>query len=332
MKKRNIVSVPFESILCDKSFNSREIYDGIKELAESIKTDGLLQPIGVTRRKDPHGENEYYLIYGFRRYLAISQIREDIGFDAFAELDVVLNEGNMEDLRIRNLKENIERDHLKPAELSKAICTLVNAGMKQEEIALRLGRPQSWISLHYKVATKLSTKARNMYEDGNLTLEQAVNLADIPEDNQNDIVDKVLDAPSRAAARKIVKTAAKEAQEGKRKYATKSRPTLKNLTQLVSDASFAAESANMVSEEEAFWKGVSAGLRVSLGDFEFIELHPDGTEYVDVNYHAKTAKLKADATSVESAESTDDAVDEEAPKPKKRGRPRGKKNEVSKSL
>ena len=324
MKKRNVVSVPFESIICDKSFNSREIYDGISELAESIKVDGLLQPIGVTRKKDPKGENEYYLIYGFRRYLAISKIREDLGGDTFIELDVVLNEGNMEDLRIRNLKENIERDHLKPSELSKAICTLVNAGMKQEEIAVRLGRPQSWISLHYKVATKLSTKARNMYEEGNLTLEQAVNIADIPEENQNEIVEKVLDAPSRAAARKIVKTAAKEAQEGKRKYTTKPRPTLKNLTQLVSDASFAAESATMVAEDESFWKGVSAGLRVSLGDFEFVDLHPDGDGYVDVNYHAKNDKAKAEAVA--------ESDDTETPKPKRRGRPRGKKNEITKSL
>ena len=328
MKKRNVVSVPFESIICDKTFNSREFYDNIAELAASIKADGLLQPLGVTRKKDPKGENEYFLIYGFRRYMALTQLREDLGNDAFAELDVVLNEGNMEDLRIRNLKENIERDHLKPSELSKAICMLVHAGMKQEEIALRLGRPQSWISLHYKVATKLSTKARNLYEAGSLTLEQAVNIADIPEDNQNEIVEKVLDAPSRAEARKIVKSAAKEAQEGKRKYTTKPRPTLKNLTQLVSDASFAAESATMVAEDESFWKGVSAGLRVSLGDFEFVDLHPDGDGYVDVNYHAKNDKAKAEVTA--AAEAND--ADAEAPKAKRRGRPRGKKNEVSKSL
>lgn len=336
MKKRNVISVPFEAITCDETFNSRELYEKIDELAASIKVDGLLQPIGVTRKKGSQGQNEYFLVYGFRRYKALCKIREDIGDDAFAEVDVVLNEGNVEDLRIRNLKENIEREHLTPAETSRAICTLVNAGMKQEEIAVRLGRPQSWISLHYKVATRLSTKARNQYEEGNLTLEQAVNIADIPEENQNDIVDKVLEAPTRSAARKLVKEASKEAQDGKRKYANKPRPTAKNLSQLVSDASFSAKDAEMVAEEAHFWAGVAAGLRVALGDYELTQLAPDAEEYIDVNYHAKNTKPKASAeesdSDIEAADANADADADAEVKPKKRrGRPR-KNESASESL
>lgn len=326
MKKRNVISVPFEAIVCDTTFNPRDVYSNISELAKSIKEDGLLQPIGVTRKKDPHGENQYFLIYGFRRFRALEQIRSELGPDAFAEVDVVLNEGNLEDLRIRNLKENIEREQLTPAETSKAICTLAHAGMRQEEIALRLGRPQSWISLHYKVATKLSTKARQQYEEGNLTLEQAVNIADIPEEDQNELVEKVLEAPSRAEARKLVKNAAKGVQETKKNYSNKGRPTAKNISQYVSDASFNATGAEMVAEEEAFWKGVAAGLRVSLGDFELSDLNPQEDKYIDVNYHtvADKNKDKAEATDGDAepkAKVAAKVVDPNAPK-RPRGRPR----------
>lgn len=298
MGKSNTKQVPFESLILDESFNSRTDYDEdyILSLKESIMTSGLLQPIGVTKRAHPgpiDDMDQYYVVYGFCRYKAIEKIREELGEDAFATLDVVLNEGTSDELRERNLKENIDRKNLKPHEISAAIKKMVNAGLEQRDIAARLGRPQSWVSYHYKVETKLGSAAKKAFVAGDLTLEQALNIADVPEDAQDEVVSKVLDADTRTEARTIAKKASKE--KGKRRvYANKGRPTAKNMAQFVSDASFDAESNKMVAEDEAFYNGVAAGLRVALGDLDFEKLST-AESYTDVNYHAKGKEKKEKA-------------------------------------
>lgn len=80
----------------------------------------------------------------------------------------------------------------------------------------------------------------------------------------------------------------------------------------------------MVSEDAHFWAGVAAGLRVALGDFELSELSPTTEEYVDVNYHAKDAKVKAEPTSDSDEEEVEaEATEDVEVKPKRpRGRPR----------
>jgi ParB/RepB/Spo0J family partition protein len=294
MAKKKMIQVPFENVLCDEEFNARTDYDRdyILSLKNSIMESGLLQPIGVTPKKGPDTDDtkQYYLIYGFCRYKAICLIRDELGVDAHSVLDVVLNEGTLEELRDRNLKENIDRKSLKPHEIANAVKKMVNSGLEQRDIAKRLGRPQSWVSYHHKVVTKLGSVAYKAFEAGDLTLEQALNIADVPEDAQDDVVNKVLNAGTRTEARKLAKQASKDAGT-RRTYVNKGRPTAKNLAQFVSDASFDAESNKMVETDEAFYNGLAAGMRVALGDLEFEKLtcHDD---YTDKDFHAKERKAK----------------------------------------
>jgi len=167
---------------------------------------------------------------------------------------------------------------------------MANSGLEQRDIAKRLGRPQSWVSYHYKAATKLGTAATKAFKAGDLTLEQALNIADVPEDAQEDVVNKVLNSGTRSEARKIAKKASKEAGT-RRTYANKGRPTAKNLTQFVSDASFDAGSVGTTARDKAFYNGLAAGMRVALGDLDFETLKP-GDDHTDMDYHAKARKEK----------------------------------------
>jgi len=295
MAKKKIIQIPFESVLDNDSFNARTSYDEeyISSLKNSIMESGLLQPIGVTQhtRDDSSGNKQYFLVYGFCRYKAIELIRAELGEDAYSLLDVVLNEGTLEELRDRNLKENIDRKSLRPHEIANAIKKMANSGIEQRDIAKRLGRPQSWVSYHYKAATKLGSAATKAFEAGDLTLEQALNIADVPEDAQDDVVNKVLNADTRSEARKVAKQASKEAGS-RRAYANKGRPTAKNLTQYVSDASFDGNADASDPREKAFYNGVAAGMRVALGDVDFNVLKA-AEVYMDMDYAAKQRKEKA---------------------------------------
>lgn len=278
-----VKQIPFEYVTCDDAFNSRKEYEEIPELADSIQQAGLLQPIGVTpKAKSSGSEQEYFVVYGFRRYKAICLIRDKYGPDAFSEIPAVIKTGTLQELKQNNLRENLDRKSLKPHEISEAIKAMVNSGLEQRDIAARLGRPQSWVSYHYKVATKLGVAASKAFEENNLTLEQALYIADVPEDEQAEIVTTILDAETRNEARQIAKSASKKAG-GRRQYANKGRPTAKNLVQKIRDYSFDATSPGISGAGRAFYNGVIAGMRVALGDTESTTISPE-EDYFDTDF------------------------------------------------
>jgi len=305
MAKKRTITVPFESIECDHSFNGRTNYRKIDELAESIKQNGLLQNIGVCEKKGEPGQ--YQVVYGFRRYLAIQKIRGELGPDAFANIDVLINEGTREELRDRNVKENIDREQLEPHEIASIIKTMVNSGLEQRDIATRLGRPQSWVSYHYKAATRLGPAAWSAFKDSSLTLEQALHVADVPEEQQAEVIGAILGSETRTEARQIAKKAS-EIAGGRRTYTNKGRPTPKNIAQYVSDVSFDGNGAEVTADERAFYNGVAAGLRIAIGNTQYEAIEP-ASDYFDTDFHAKE-KAKAKEAPVE-----------EPAAPKRRGRP-----------
>lgn len=105
--------------------------DKLKELADDIKQNGLIQPI-VVRKLD---DGKYQIIAGERRYRAMKllgqkQIRAIIGtYDDYAAMS-----------------ENIKRDDLKFWEISEFIARQMEKGEKQSVIAKKLGYDKSLIS------------------------------------------------------------------------------------------------------------------------------------------------------------------------------------------
>ena len=70
-KRTDIFSIDPRNIIVPQGFNSRVNFGNIEELAEQIKTAGVLNPITVQAVKMEDGTEKYQLVDGERRYRAI---------------------------------------------------------------------------------------------------------------------------------------------------------------------------------------------------------------------------------------------------------------------
>ncbi|NLI92884.1 MAG: ParB/RepB/Spo0J family partition protein [Peptococcaceae bacterium] len=107
----------------------------LKELSDSIKEHGLLQPILVK----PDG-NKYYIIAGERRYRA-TQLA---GLD---RISCIVRDCSEQEMTEKALIENIQRDDLSPVEEGLAYARLMNEyGLTQEQVAKRVGKGRPTIA------------------------------------------------------------------------------------------------------------------------------------------------------------------------------------------
>lgn len=147
----HIFVLPFASIVRDESFNVRGVYKGIDELADSIKSDGLLNPLTI--RQDEKGN--YHLVSGFRRSRAIEVLLKrvqtgeakntgklDVEY-VRVELKTYAEDG---DASIANLTENTGRDEIRSCDLARRLAEMHKQGLKTSKIAKRTTLSESHIN------------------------------------------------------------------------------------------------------------------------------------------------------------------------------------------
>lgn len=124
-------------------WNPREHYDkaALQELADSIKAHGILEPLIVREGKK---KGRYDLIAGERRLRATILAGEK-------EVPVVIQDMDDKTAREIMLLENLQREDLRPLEEARAIKMLLEDGSKQDDLAKRIGKSQSWISNRVRV-------------------------------------------------------------------------------------------------------------------------------------------------------------------------------------
>ncbi len=133
---KNIQEIPIEDIIPNR-FQPRLAFneEGLKELAESIKQHGIIQPLVVRKLGD-----KYEIIAGERRYKAstmagltkVPAIISDIDDNKSAEVALV---------------ENIQRRNLSAIEEAKSYKNLLDRGyLTQEQLADKMGVSQSTIA------------------------------------------------------------------------------------------------------------------------------------------------------------------------------------------
>ena len=109
--------------------------DALMELAQSIRENGLIQPITV--RPDEEG---YEIIAGERRYKACI-------LAGYSEVPCNVMSADEQRLAELALVENIQRENLTAIEEAKAYVQIMrSSGMTQEELALRVGKSQSTVA------------------------------------------------------------------------------------------------------------------------------------------------------------------------------------------
>ena len=194
----------------------RTVFDeaSLAELAESIRSYGILHPLTVRRRS-----GRYELVAGERRLRAAKLI-------GLREVPCVLMDVNMEEAGLIALIENLQRRDLDFLEEANGIRQLIRMfGMSQEEAARRLGKSQSAVANKLRLL-KLPEDVLETLRSRGLSERHARALLRLPDDESRRaalqrIIDKDMTV---AAAESYIETllaqkeTGEEAAEGKRSF------------------------------------------------------------------------------------------------------------------
>ena len=186
----------------------RKVFDEekLEELAGSIKTFGLLQPILVQKR-----DGYYEIIAGERRWRAALKA-------GLKEIPVVIRDYTEKEILELSLIENIQREDLNPIEEAKAYRRLTDEfGMGQAEISQRVSKSRSAVANALRLL-KLDEQVQKMVIDGQLSMGHARALLslEIPDEqiiNAKKVVEKQL---SVRETEKLVKEILKNASSGQK--------------------------------------------------------------------------------------------------------------------
>ncbi len=136
---------------------------GLQELAESIRAQGIVQPLVVAARSD----GDYTIVAGERRWRAAR-------LAGLTEVPVVVRE--IEDdrqLLETALVENLQRSDLDPMEEAEAYRVLQETfGLKQQEVAARVGKARTTVTNALRLL-KLPREIQDLLREGRLTAGQA---------------------------------------------------------------------------------------------------------------------------------------------------------------
>jgi len=156
--------------------------ESLGELADSIKTQGIIQPITLRKL----AKNQYQLISGERR-LQASKIA---GFD---QIPAYIRSANDQQMLELALIENIQRENLNAIEIALSYQRLIaECDLKQEELGDRVGKKRATVN-NYLRLLKLPPDIQAGLRDGQLSMGHARALINIENiDNQLEIYKKIL--------------------------------------------------------------------------------------------------------------------------------------------
>ncbi len=157
-------------------YQPRSIFDesGLDDLAESIRSQGIVQPIVVT----PKSEGRFTIIAGERRWRAARRA-------GLETVPVVVREVSSDrEMLEMALVENVQRSDLNSIEEAEAYRTLGEKfQLSQEEIASRVGKGRTTITNTLRLL-RLPEEIQDLLREGRLTAGQARPLLAIPDRNR----------------------------------------------------------------------------------------------------------------------------------------------------
>jgi ParB family transcriptional regulator, chromosome partitioning protein len=145
-------------------FQPRTEFDeqALHELADSIKLQGLIQPITVRRA----GPNSYQLISGERRFRASK-------LAGLTEIPAYIRTANDQQMLEMALIENIQRENLNAIEIALSYQRMLDeCNLKQEELGDRVSKNRSTVT-NYLRLLKLPPAIQASIRDGQLSMGHA---------------------------------------------------------------------------------------------------------------------------------------------------------------
>ena len=136
--------------------------EALDELADSIRTLGLIQPITVRRKE----EGRYQIISGERRFRACRLAGMDM-------IPAYIRDTNDQGMLEMAIVENIQREYLDPIEVAMSYQRLIEeCNLTQEQMAVRVGKKRASVT-NYLRLLKLPAKLQHDLKVGLLSVGHA---------------------------------------------------------------------------------------------------------------------------------------------------------------
>ena len=204
----DILRIPVDMIE-PNPFQPRMSFDkeALEELAESIRTFGLIQPITVRKKST----DKYQIISGERRFKACRLAGMDM-------IPAYIRDANDQGMLEMAIVENIQRENLDPIEVAMSYQRLIEECMlTQEQMAERVGKKRASVT-NYLRLLKLPARVQHDLKVGLLSVGHAKVLLGLDnEELQEEFCDYVIknDLSVRQLEEKIKKMSGKKEKESK---------------------------------------------------------------------------------------------------------------------
>jgi ParB/RepB/Spo0J family partition protein len=197
---REVVILPVTQVKPDpdqprKHFNA----DALAALAESIKKEGLLQPIAV---RPVNGE--FVIIGGERRWRAIQLA----GLPTIAAEVHAISEAKARRLA---LLENLNREDLNPIEEAQGVRDLLELGIPVEEIAAGIGKKAATLEYEQRLLS-LDPQVQALVRSGHVSRQMALKLTKLSTNGQVKALKRIGGKDAEGAGAVIDALAAEEHQ------------------------------------------------------------------------------------------------------------------------
>lgn len=180
----NTTAIPL-ALIQPSGYNPRKSFDeqALTELADSIRQQGVLQPIGVRPIPDT---DRYEIVYGERRYRAsLIAGKEDIAsivYDALSDKEA-------EEMAVT---ENLQRQDIAPMEEAVAFRRLIESGRYDtQSLAVQVGKSETYIRTRMKLTT-LIPEIASLLDTDDITVSVASEICRYGEDIQREVYEKHL--------------------------------------------------------------------------------------------------------------------------------------------
>lgn len=152
----------------------------IKELSDSIKEHGVIQPLIVVKKN-----NDYIIVAGERRYRASIMA-------GLKEIPVIVKEYDEKEISEVSLIENLQREDLNEIEKAEAYNELKETfNMTQEDIAKRLGTSRTAVANTLRLLS-LNKKAKELLKNNTISAGHARAVLSVDEKLRDDFLNEVI--------------------------------------------------------------------------------------------------------------------------------------------
>ena len=164
-------------------YQPRKEFDREKldELAQSIKENGVIQPI-IVRQSPVIG---YEILTGERRYRASL-------LAGLTSIPAVVKQLSDQEMMVQSIIENLQRENLNPIEEARAFESLVEKGFTHAEIADKMGKSRPYISNSIRLLS-LQEQILSEVENGKLSQAHARSLVGLNKEQQDYFFQRIIE-------------------------------------------------------------------------------------------------------------------------------------------